>query len=334
MRAYRLLTILLLLQSRGQVTAGELAQRLEVSRRTVYRDLEALSAAGAPVYAERGNGGGWRILDGGDLELPALDAAQLRALQIGGRRDLLDDLELSGAAELAWARLEEALGRSDLALDERLLVDSPSWRERRETVAALPVIQQAVFRGRRLTMLYERDGEPVARTVDPLGLVVKGSTWYLVAAADGQPRTYRVSRVLEATQLPESAQRPEGFRLRPWWEEQQRGFVERLPRYPVRALARGHALETLASGGWFVTVEWQSEPNDDGYRELELAFNAEYHALGWAFAGGADVVVREPPELRELLIRQATTLLSRLAEPSSGLAGGLFDGAEIGEEAG
>src|SRR5688572_4519030 len=166
MRAYRMLTILLLLQSRGQVTAGELAERLEVSRRTVYRDLEALAAAGAPVYAERGDGGGWRMLDGGELELPSLDEAQLRALQIGGRRDLLDDLGLRGAAELAWARLETALDRDDPAIDDRLLVDSPSWRERRDDVSALPIIQRAVFRGQRVQILYESRGEPVGRTVD------------------------------------------------------------------------------------------------------------------------------------------------------------------------
>lgn len=307
-----MLSILLLLQSRGRVTARELAERLEVSRRTVYRDLEALSAAGAPLYAERGNGGGWQILDGGELDLPSLDEAQLRALQLGGRRDLLDDLGLQGAAEFAWAQLDVALGRQDRVVEERLLVDRPSWRDRRDNTAALPVIQRAVFRGLRLQMVYERRGEPVERTVDPLGLVVKGSTWYLIAAVGGQPRTYRVSRVLEAVQLPEPAQRPGGFRLREWWEAQQRRFIEQLPRYPVQARARGPALEMLAHGGWFATITFQSEPDDDGFRELDLEFNAEYHALGWAFAGGADVIIHSPLELRERLARQAATLLTHL----------------------
>jgi predicted DNA-binding transcriptional regulator YafY len=311
MRAYRMLTILLLLQSRGRVTAGELAERLEVSRRTVYRDLEALSAAGAPVYAERGSGGGWRMLDGGELELPSLDDAQLRALQLGGRRDLLEDLELRGAAELAWARLEEALDRGDPAIDERLLVDSPSWRGRRDDISSLPVIQRAVFRGQRLAMLYDRSGEPVGREVDPLGLVVKGSTWYLIAAANGQPRTYRVSRIIEATIIPEPVERPEGFRLREWWGEQQREFVEQLPRYPVRALARGQSLETLTRAGWYATVERQSDPNADGYCELEVSFNIEHHALGWACAGGSDVIVLDPLELREKIVRQATVLMGQ-----------------------
>ncbi len=312
-----MLTILLLLQSRGQVTAGELAERLEISRRTVYRDLEALAAAGAPVYAERGGGGGWRMLDGGDLELPSLDEAQLRALQLGGRRDLLDDLGLRGAAELAWARLETALDRDNRAIDDRLLVDSPSWRERRDDVSALPIIQRAVFRGQRVQILYESGGEPVGRTVDPLGLVVKGSTWYLVAAHDGQLRTYRISRILEATQLPEPVQRPAGFRLREWWDAQQREFVQRLPRYAVQALARGRALELIAFGGWFATIERQSEPDDDGFCELDLTFNAEYHALGWACAGGAEVVIRNPPELRDRIRQQAAVLLAHYTQPPS-----------------
>jgi predicted DNA-binding transcriptional regulator YafY len=316
-RAYRLLTILLLLQTREQVTARELAERLEVSRRTIYRDLEALAAAGAAVYAERGYGGGWRLLDGSKLQLPALDTAQLRALQLGGRRDLLDDLGLRDAAMLAWSQLEVARGQDDAQqpLDERLLIDSPSWRERRDDVAALAEIQRAVFHSRRLQILYDRGGEPVARTLDPLGLVVKGSTWYLVAAVDGQPRTYRVSRVLEATQLSEPASRPGGFHLRAWWDEQQRGFVARLPRYAVVALVRGAAQATLAHGGWFVTVERQSEPDADGFCATELAFNAEYYALGWAFAGGADVVICEPTALCERLVGLAAQLLKRNAQP-------------------
>ncbi|HYI15149.1 MAG TPA: YafY family protein [Thermomicrobiales bacterium] len=317
MRAYRMLTTLLLLQARGHVTAGELAERLEVSRRTVYRDLEALAAAGVPIYAERGSGGGWRILDGGELELPSLDDAQLRALQLGGRRDLLDDLGLRGASELAWARIETALGRDDPAIDERLLIDSASWREQRDDVSALPVVQRAVFRGQRLQILYESRGEPVGRTVDPLGLVAKGSTWYLVAAHDGQLRTYRISRMLEATLLPEPVERPDGFRLREWWAEQQRGFVERLPRYAVQARARGRALEMITFGGWFATIERQSEPDRDGFCQLDIAFNADYHALAWACAGGADVIVGNPPELREQIVQQAGVLLAHYDQQPS-----------------
>ncbi|HEX5165501.1 MAG TPA: YafY family protein [Thermomicrobiales bacterium] len=316
MRAYRMLTILLLLQSRGQVTARELADRLEVSQRTIYRDLEALSSAGAPVYAERGSGGGWRMLEGAGPDVPGLDEAQVRALLLGGRRDLQEDLGLRGAAELVWARLEEAIGPRDQPVDDLLLVDSPSWRGRRDEVASLPVIQQAVFRGRRLQMLYARDGEPVQRVVDPLGLVVKGSNWYLVAAVDGQPRTYRVSRVLEATTLPERASRPDGFRLREWWDAQQRDFVERLPRFPVQAMVRGEPLDGLSRVGWYATIEHQSEPDAKGFRVVDVAFQAEHHALGWAFSGGADVIVIEPAELRARLVQYAGVVLRQYGDPA------------------
>jgi predicted DNA-binding transcriptional regulator YafY len=271
------------------------------------------------------------MLGGAGPELPGLDDAQVRALLLGGRRDLQEDLGLRGAAELVWARLENAIGPRDQSVDELLLVDSPSWRGQRDDVSALPIVQRAVFHGKRMQMLYERDGEPVGRLVDPLGLVVKGSNWYLVAAVDGQPRTYRVSRVLEATVLPEQVARPEGFKLRDWWNVQQRDFVERLPRYPVRALARGESLDALSRVGWYATIERQSEPDDDGYRTLDVVFQAEFHALGWAFTGGTDVVILRPLSLRERLVGLAYATLGtyRVEEPHAGaddaLAAGWVD---------
>ncbi|MDQ3548512.1 MAG: WYL domain-containing protein [Chloroflexota bacterium] len=311
MRAYRMLSILLLMQSRGNVTAGDLAERLEVSRRTVYRDMEALAAAGAPIYAERGHGGGWRMLEGSTVDLPGLDEAQMRALKLGGRRDLLDDLGLRGVADFVWARLDEAQSRVG-EIDDWLLVEDASWRGRRDVVPALPEIQRAVFGSRRIWMRYERAGEPVERTVDPLGLVAKGSIWYLVAAVDGEPRTYRVSRVLEANVLAEPSRRPEGFRLRAWWDSQRRDFAERLPRHEVQALARGAALDWLRFGGWYATVVSQSEPRPDGFRALELTFDEPDRALAWAFTGGMDVILLAPVELRDQLAQQAEAVLTHL----------------------
>ncbi len=161
-------------------------------------------------------------------------------------------------------------------------------------------------------MRYERAGEPVERTVDPLGLVAKGSIWYLVAAVDGEPRTYRVSRVLEANVLAEPSRRPEGFRLRAWWDSQRRDFAERLPRHEVQALARGAALDWLRFGGWYATVVSQSEPRPDGFRALELTFDEPDRALAWAFTGGMDVILLAPVELRDQLAQQAEAVLTHL----------------------
>jgi predicted DNA-binding transcriptional regulator YafY len=314
MRAYRLLSILLLLQAQpgGALSAGDIATRLGVSRRTVYRDMDALSAAGVPVYAERGNGGGWRLLDTNQHELPGIDEAQLRALQLGGRRDLQEDLGLRGAADLIWARLTDISS----APDERLLIDEAGWRGRREgdDLSNLPTIQRAVFSGQRLTIDYERNDGPVTRIVDPLGLVAKGSIWYLVAAVDGAPRTYRVSRVRDATLLPEPVSRPGGFRLRDWWQAQQQDFVERLPRYSVKALVRGPAIDWLRFGGWYATIERQSEPREDGFRELTIRFDALDRALAWAFSSGRDVILLDPPDLRDALANQARVVLDHLGE--------------------
>ncbi len=325
MRAYRLLSILLLLQTRGMVTARELADRLEVSPRTIYRDMDALSAAGVPVFAERGGNGGWRLLTGNTPDVPGLDAVQMRALQLGGRRDLLEDLGLREASELAWARLEAALGeqgnvnepgfsqgrpqRHPQGQDERLLVDHPSWRGRRDVVTELPVIQRAVFSGQRLDMLYERNGEPVARTVDPLGLVIKGSVWYLVAQVGEQIRTYRISRVLEATLRRETFTRPPDFRLRSWWEASQVQFREVLPRFPLHVRVRGAPLEWLTRGGWWSVIEDQSPPDHDGFVEMNVTFDAYEWALAWCFIGGDDVQVIAPPELRADLVQRAQAVL-------------------------
>lgn len=314
MRAYRLLSILLLLQTRGTVTARELATRLEVSPRTIYRDMDALSAAGVPVFAERGGNGGWQLLTGNTPDVPGLDTVQMRALQLGGRRDLLEDLGLREASELAWARLEAALGGGgdggmQQAQDERLLVDHPSWRGRREVVSELPVIQRAVFSGQRLDMLYERNGEPVARTVEPLGLVIKGSVWYLVAQVGEQIRTYRVSRVLEATLRRETFARPPDFHLRSWWEASQVQFREVLPRYPLHVRVRGTALEWLTRGGWWSKIEAQSAPGDDDFVEMRVNFDAYEWALAWCFIGGDDVQVLAPSELRADLVQRAQAVL-------------------------
>lgn len=322
MRAYRLLSILLLLQTRGTVTARELATRLEVSPRTIYRDMDALSAAGVPVFAERGGNGGWHLLTGNTPDVPGLDTVQMRALQLGGRRDLLEDLGLREASELAWARLEAALGgggSGDMqqgrpqgrlqGQDERLLVDHPSWRGRREVVSELPVIQRAVFSGQRLDMLYERNGEPVARTVDPLGLVIKGSVWYLVAQVGEQMRTYRVSRVLEATLRRETFTRPPDFHLRSWWEASQVQFREVLPRFPLHVRVRGAALEWLTRGGWWSKVESASVPDAHGFVEVHVNFDAYEWALAWCFIGGDDVQVLAPPELRADLVQRAQAVL-------------------------
>src|SRR5918911_2721208 len=224
MRADRLVSIMLLLQLYQRLTAGELARRLEVSERTIHRDMEALSTAGVPVVAERGSGGGWALVDGYRTNLTGLNAAEVQTLFSGLPPSLLADLKLDRAGDAAHVKLLAALPPSSRADAEyarrRVHVDVAGWGGAAdERVPHLHTVQEAVWRGRRLLFKYGSDcGEAAERSVDPLGLVAKGGVWYLVArGTEGEVRSYRVSRVTQARVSEEACERPEGFDLAEFW---------------------------------------------------------------------------------------------------------------------
>jgi len=217
MRADRLLSALLLLQAHGRLTSRELAKRLEVSERTMHRDMEALSASGVPVFAMRGSQGGWQLDEGWRTQVPGLDEAELRAFLMA-QPQVVGDERLVRAAERALAKLTAALPVSlrekAASIRQRLHVDTTRWYGTIENLSRLPVVQDAVSRDRKLKIIYRRDGHEVAeRIVDPLGLVAKGSVWYLVAHTPRGFRTYRVSRIEEATVLDQPCERPPDFDL-------------------------------------------------------------------------------------------------------------------------
>lgn len=183
MRADRLLSILLILQIRGRVTSRQLAERLEVSERTIHRDMEALTAAGVPVYAERGSRGGWRLLEDYRTDLTGLKPGEVQALLVGQPNRLLEDLGLSRASEGAWIKLLASLPalyrREAESVRGRIYIEP---RGAAEPVPHLPTLLEALWRNRKLHTIYRRnDGKISERLLDPLGLVAKGSTWYLVA---------------------------------------------------------------------------------------------------------------------------------------------------------
>ncbi len=208
MRADRLLSILLLLQVHRRMTAGELARRLEVSERTIHRDMEALGMAGIPVTAERGTGGGWSLIDGYRTNLTGLNEAEIHALFLARPPRLLADLGLDKASEAALIKLLAALpARARQGAQEarqRLYIDSTGWWQAYEATPHLCTLHEAVWAERRVRFTYHRtDGEVVTRVANPLGLVAKGNTWYFVARVEDDLRTYRVSRVTAADMLEE-----------------------------------------------------------------------------------------------------------------------------------
>jgi predicted DNA-binding transcriptional regulator YafY len=319
MRADRLLSILLILQTQGQATSRELARRLEVSERTVHRDMEALTAAGVPVYAERGSRGGWRLLEEYRTQLTGLTESEILALFALKPPHLLADLGLGRAAENALLKLLAALPaprrKGAEYARERLLVDG-SGRE--EPVPWLPLLQAAVWEERRVRLHYPSGGGPPAeRLVDPLGLVVRGQAWYLVARRGDDLRTYRVSRIAHAELLLERFSRPPGFDLERHWRQARSEFQASLPVYPVQARVEQRAFERFGLVGRWARLE-HAEPEGEGWLRAHIRFEVEEDALAWALSLSGRVEVLEPAALRQKVREELLKALQQAnGEPPS-----------------
>jgi predicted DNA-binding transcriptional regulator YafY len=314
MRADRLISIVLLLQANGRMTAETLASRLEVSQRTILRDMDALSSAGVPVLAERGTGGGWRLIDGYETKLTGLTPAEIRSLFLARPPALLAELGIKEAADAAWLKLRAALpvGVREQAefVRQRLLIDSRGWRDSAESLAGLPLILESLWRSRRIKFQYQKgNGEYSDREVDPLGLVARGNRWYLVAGRDDEQRTYRVSRIRFAEILDAPCQAPEGFDLAAYWEESSNAFREHLPRYDATFLVVPAVMPWVTYRGWRVV---EQAAVGERFR-VSLRFDSPTEAQQFALAFGADLEVIEPQELRERVIAAAHATVAAYA---------------------
>ncbi|HEY3120968.1 MAG TPA: YafY family protein [Vicinamibacteria bacterium] len=316
MRADRLMSALLLLQARGRLTGRELARQLEVSQRTVHRDMEGLSAAGVPVFALRGSRGGWQLDEGWRTRVPGLDAAELRALLMAQPR-VLGDPRLARAAERALDKLTASLPlplrEQAASIRQRLHVDTTGWGGAVENSSMLPVVQDAVSRDLQLAIRYRRaDGERTELTVDPLGLVAKGSAWYLVARTPEGLRTYRVSRVEEARLLDRPSQRPADFDLAAYWksstEELQKGWA----RYEATLRLEPRAAARIKS--WRTTLPLPRADRDaGGWVTLRVQFDDEEQACFAVLGFGPRVDVVEPASLRERVAADVAAARQRSA---------------------
>jgi predicted DNA-binding transcriptional regulator YafY len=324
MRADRLLSILLTLQVRQRITARELAQRLEVSERTIYRDMDALSGAGVPVLAERGASGGWMLLDEYRTNLTGLNPTEIQALFLTKPAQLLSDLGLDKAADAALVKLLAELPamqrRKAEEARQRIYVDAASWHQTQEDLSALPILQEAIWQDHKLLLTYRRgDGVGVERLVDPLGLVAKGSAWYLVAAVEGEARTYRVSRVQGAKITGQACVRPPDFDLAAYWAESSANFIANLPRYTATVRVAPAIIPELGYLGRFARVEHVGPPEADGWAKVSLRFDVIGEACAYVLGFGDQMEVLEPPELRERVIRLAGAVVAfyRAQNPAS-----------------
>lgn len=320
MRADRLLSLVLLLQHRGRMSATALARELEVSTRTVLRDVEALSSAGVPVYAERGRTGGFALLAGFRTDLTGLTPDEALALLVAGSRTPLAGAEpaLTSAMRKVVAALPEPRRSAATRDASRVLVRPEGWLPRsrhdpdpRDTAsdARRAVVREAVFAGRRLRIRYaSRDDEPRERVVDPVGLVEAGGRWYPLATRDGADRTYRLSRMLDAEVLDEPATRPSEVDLARAWQDRRARFNEGYPSFVVEVRVRAARLPDLTSAAREVTRE---RPDGAGWRRAEVGFLDHRHAEGvlWAFAPDAEAL--GPPSLRDALRHRAEATVAR-----------------------
>lgn len=313
MRAERLLRILHLLQAHRQVTAGELARRLEVSTRTIQRDLDALSLAGVPLYANRGRSGGWALTPGYRASLTGLTAEETMTVFLGRGTSALADLGMDGAARTAVLKLLSTLpaaARADAEFARsRILVDHAHWPGLGKAAPWLAVLQRAVWQDERVTVRY--GSTPAPFTVDPLGLVAKGSTWYLLARrGDGEVRTYRVSRVEHAEPAGETFTRPAGFDLAAEWERVCAGFAAALPTYPVRLRVRTGSARRLSWAPGAAVTSVTELDGGSGWSRAEMTFENVFEATGFLLGLAGQVVVEEPAELRDRLLDAARSLVA------------------------
>jgi predicted DNA-binding transcriptional regulator YafY len=298
MRADRLLSILLLLQAHGRLSASELARRLEVSRRTVYRDLDALSGAGVPVVTDRGPNGGAYLLGGYRTDLTGLNEIELEALLAFGGQGPAADLGLGPELDRASRKLAVA-ARGDRAgrLRERVLIDGERWFRTAPVPPHLTRVQDALWLDRRLRLRYRRTLDRlVDRTVEPYGLVCKAGTWYMLAGIGGEPRVYRVSRIEDAEMTDETFKRPADFDLRSAWAKQVVRFKgSRLERVSVRV-----RVEPAVSGP-FTRVIGDQIVDRLGDGVVILEFPANEAAVSLLAPFGRAVEVLEPQEIRRRL---------------------------------
>ncbi len=320
MRADRLLSLLLLLQNRGRMTASALAAELEVSVRTVYRDIEALGASGVPVCADRGPEGGYRLMDGYRTRLTGLTDAEADALFLAGAPGAAGELGLGAVLATAQLKLQAALpaGLADRSrrIQDRFHLDAPAWFREADPVPHLGLVAQAVWEQRVLRVQYRKWGGDNHRALDlsPLGLVLKGGIWYLVAPAGEAIRTYRISRLVSVDVTEQTFDRPAEFDLAAHWADSSRRLETALHQgvAHLRLSPRGrHLLPMRFGAAGARALAAAGPPDDEGWVRVELPVETPAVAVGDLLGLGTETEVLGPPDLRAAVARTVTELTHR-----------------------
>ncbi len=314
MQASRLLSILLRLQTQGRVSAQSLAEAFEVSVRTIYRDIDALSAAGVPVYAERGRHGGFQLQGGYRTQLTGLDRPEAESFFLAGAPFVAEQLGLGPALEnmrlKLLASLPDAIAHDAKRVASRFYLDPVAWFQGPDEQRLLPELAAAVWAGRMLRMRYESWKGIVERRVAPLGLVLKAGLWYLVAANETQPRTYRVGSILTLAIEDTPAPAPARFDLRRYWTEFTRDYEARMQAGSAKIRARPQALRPLAqlNAATAKAVQAAAPCDSSGWHVLAIPIESIDVAVGDLLRLGPNVQALGPAPLLRAM-RQAVQAL-------------------------
>lgn len=329
MRADRLIRLTLLLQNEGKLTTVELSQRLEVSERTILRDMDALSASGIPVYAERGNRGGWRLSEGYRTRLTGLKASELVTLLLSTHSQLLSDLGMNNSFQDAQQKILAAspatIHPTIQSIRSKIHIDGASWHPQEQNASQLELIQEALFAEQKLCIVYTRDEgkQSVERTLCPLGLVAKRSVWYLVGRVDSSEherhqqaelRTYRVSRIEAAIQLHEPFTPPADFDLAAYWEQSTRQFRHTLPHYEAILRVSSNLLSRIKQERFIHIL--QLEPYEQDWWELKLDLATSQYACQLLLGWGSEARIVHPPELKKQVVEAAHQLIAAYEQDS------------------
>ena len=312
MRAARLINLVLLLQSRGTLTAAELASELEVSERTIYRDVLALSAAGVPVYAEQGRAGGYRLVGGYRTRLTGLNRDEAEALFLAGlpgpARDMGLDEPVQSARRKVLAALPPALRDASTRAGQRFHLDAPGWFADTDPPPLLTELARAVWQDRAVTIGYRR-GDQVTRTLEPYGLVLKNGNWYLVGRVGADLRVYRVDRITAVEPSGPAFERDPEFDLPAFWAARAAEFVRQMLRDTITLRLSPAGLRLLRYVAEPVAVQEATaaagEQDPDGWVTTRLPVESLDVAYSYVLRLGPEAEVREPAELRDRLAAAA-----------------------------
>lgn len=321
MRASRLLSILMTLQARGRVTAQSLADECAVSLRTIYRDIDALSAAGVPVHSERGAEGGYRLLDGYRTRLNGLSSQEAESLFLSGLPGPVQALGLgavmAGAQTKLLAALPVELRSTAERMRSRFHLDAPAWFSDADQPAHLPLIARAVWDQRPLQIRYQSWKAEKFRRIEPLGVVLKSGAWYVVGRVDADVRIYRIARILELSLLDETFERPLTFDLATYWQDSTRRLSREL--YANEATLRlspwGIQMLEAFTSPFARAAATIGEPDPvDGWRTVTLPVGSTRQACAEFLRFGSEAEVLAPLELREK-IAEVVAVLHRVYAP-------------------